>query len=128
MQYHFRCQDCGGEGDSEEFAGIGQQHSLPCLACGGKIVRIVSMTIVKGYGEHFNHSIGEYCRDEKDFREKLKIKADETAERLGMDCHWQPVDPDDQRGLGVTDEGLDESASIRRKQGLDPAPTRRIFV
>ena len=128
--YSFVCVQCGTEVESREHASIGQSHpSSPCPLCGGRLVRYVapSFGVQRSMPEHFNIALGKPISNDAQFRSELSRASDEQSERTGMDAHYVPVDIREQAALGVTDEGLDTTAKVRRDSS-QVAPTRRIIV
>lgn len=66
--------------------------------------------------EHFNHSVGEWVSNRRQFYDALKRKSDEQSIRRGQTIDYQPLDPSDMSdpsAHGVTDEGLEETHRAR---------------
>lgn len=63
--------------------------------------------------DHYNKSLGRGVSGMKDFREGLKRKSAQDAERLGMDVQYEPIDPGDHEACGVNP---DEIAERRAKK------------
>jgi hypothetical protein len=62
--------------------------------------------------EHFNHSVGEWVSNRRQFYDALKRRSDQSSARTGMDVDLQPLSPSDMAEAashGVTEEGLDDT-------------------
>jgi hypothetical protein len=62
--------------------------------------------------EHFNHSVGEWVSNKRQFYDSLKRKSEQSSIRTGMDVDLQPLTPSDMAEAsahGVTDEGLEDT-------------------
>lgn len=66
---------------------------------------------------HFNHSVGRYVSGDKDFKDALRQASDDASERTGIPHNFQPIDMRDTERLGVTGEGLEETARRRHDKG-----------
>jgi predicted nucleic acid-binding Zn ribbon protein len=119
--YEFRCAECGSVSGSTDRA-----HAGPC-GCGGPLRRIWHAPgFIRGTAEHFNHSLGSYVRDDKDFRQQLRVKSAEMSERLGMPVDYQPADLSDRKALGVSGQADELRGRKDYAQGKEPA--RRYFA
>lgn len=76
---------------------------------------------------HYNYAVGQHISSMGQFTSELHRRSDELSETTGADHNFQPVDLTDKKALGVTDEGLDTQAKMRRTMGLD-SPTKKIIV
>lgn len=129
MLYSYLCDDCGSELHDVHHTGIGMVHPTDsCPMCDGTMRRCVSqVSVIAGMQPHFNASVGKPISSAAQFRSELSRASDEQSERTGMDHHYVPVDLADRKALGVTDEGLDNTARRRRESGMD-SPTKKIIV
>jgi len=59
--------------------------------------------------EHWSTALGKPVSDRRRFLAELRKSSDLASERLGFEQNYQPVDIDDRKALGVTDEGLPQS-------------------
>lgn len=101
--YCYKCRYCGWTGDSTTRA-----PSIPCGACSYPATRDYSSIGFKADAvkPHFNHAVGAYVNNSRDFDEKLKIRAEES------NSYYTRVDPGD-----IPDPGGDsESAAILETQ------------
>lgn len=60
--------------------------------------------------EHFNHAVGSYVSNEREFRDALKVMSEEQSYRVGIDHEYEylsPADMADASAHGVTEEGLE---------------------
>ena len=121
--YEFRCIQCGLDEVMNRYYPIGEVIDFPCPVCGGRLKRVLSnFHFKRGMGEHFNPSIGGYVRNERDFLDGLKRKSEEATLRTGMDHNFVPVDLNDRKALGVTDDGMEqiEENNALRERGAAP--------
>lgn len=104
--YEFRCK---GHATASVFNTKCEQPPAPsCPQCGATMKRKFTVFAFKEpMPEHFNDSVGEYVTNERSFKDALKHKSDGMSERLGMDVNYQPIDWQDRKSLGVTDEGIE---------------------
>lgn len=70
--YEYECKSCGQVLDTNI-----RQDAIGC-GCGGRLQRRWSVNRSKGVPAHYNFSLGQYVKSDRDFDEKLKI-AGETA-------------------------------------------------
>jgi hypothetical protein len=56
-------------------------------------------------GTHFNHSVGEVVSNERDFKEKLKIGAEQASEDTGIEHRYQVSDMRDRDLYPLPEEG-----------------------
>jgi predicted nucleic acid-binding Zn-ribbon protein len=104
-QYQYRCDGCGSLFTTES-----REITVPCPVCGLRPKRVWAFTHSPSMQEHFNHSIGKYVSNKRDFYDGLKRQSDDSSERMGMDVDLQPLSPSDMAEAsshGVTEEGLD---------------------
>lgn len=98
--YAWKCRRCGFVKDTLE------QAAGPCPQCGDSLRRDYHFNTPgpNNFGDraHFNWSLGQPVHNDRDFRTKLHRKSDEMAERLGIDCNYQPHEHGDR--IGVTDD------------------------
>jgi hypothetical protein len=93
----------------------------PCPRCsfdGSK--RSFQFNHSPGFAEHFNHSIGQYVNNNREFTDGLKRQSAEATERIGMNVDLQPLSPSEMAEAsahGVTEEGLYESRKAMRDAG-----------
>lgn len=109
MRYSYFCTVCGNEDIDETFSYVGDIGPHPCSVCGSIMRRGFSFSFRRSMQEHFNTSTGTYVSTRRDFEDDLKRKSEEASHRTGMDHNFVPVDMNDMKALGVTDEGLEET-------------------
>lgn len=128
--YEYRCVQCGLNETFNRYHPIGEVIDFPCPVCGGRLRRIYSnFRFQRGMEAHFNPSVGTYVSNERQFRDELKRKSDEASIRTGMTHNFVPVDLNDPKALGVTDEGreqIEENNYLRTKHGPSFEGTPRI--
>ena len=105
MIYEYLCRNCGRRKET-------QSRVPDVCVCGNVYRRVYYCNPMAAFQPHFNHSVGEYVTSKQDFMDVLKRKSDE-ASTTGVEHNYQYVDPADTRALGVTDEGLNETAKRR---------------
>ena len=105
--YEFQCED----GHRHELST--RQPYGPCF-CGSILKRKFSFHIGQTIPGHFNHAVGKYVSNDREFRDALKVKSEEQSERLGIEHNYTYVDPADKQALGVTEEGLDSTHKQQR--------------
>lgn len=129
MRYSYECTVCRTPYEVEEFSPIGHTILVQCVNCGApQLVRTASMPAFKRPMEpHYNYAVGQHISSMGQFTSELHRRSDELSETTGADHNFQPVDLTDKKALGVTDEGLDTQAKMRRTMGLD-SPTKKIIV
>lgn len=67
-----------------------------CESCGCKARRVYTpLAFKKPWEPHFNHSVGQYVRNEQEFRSALSRGSDEASERTGMEHRYTSVQPGD---------------------------------
>lgn len=109
--YAFRCRECGRTSESI------RRDVLPCN-CGGVLRRDFRFAFKPPTPAHFNHSVGAYVTNDRDFRDKLKEKSEEASARFGLDVSFAPIDYHDKASVGVTDEGLYETEKKKHDNAL----------
>lgn len=108
--YEYQCDGCGATVATAEPA-----DSTPCPRCNSLARRDFSFGIARSIPEHFNNSVGHYVTNERQLRDALKSRSEETSHRLGIDHNFEylsPHDMADSSSHGVTEEGLDATARV----------------
>lgn len=102
---------------------------LVCPFCGmqGSIKKKFSIAVHRPMAEHFNMATGTWESSMAGIREKFRKASDEATERTGIPHNFQPVDLRDKEALGVTDEGLDDTARRKRQTGQTEGQTYHQF-
>lgn len=115
MQYSYECIDCGIilQRDTVHTVRIGEIHEKPCPVCRGRVKRAAAFSYKPPMREHFNTALWRPIRNEAHFTSELHREADRLSERSGVDHSYVQVDYREKEALGVTDEGLDETARAR---------------
>lgn len=114
MIYAYRCRLCGLDQDST----VRGDTLGSCPDCPGELRRrFIVRTEAMVHG-HFNASLNTYVSGDRDFDEKLKRESERVSLYQGSEARFERVDPTDKKALGVTEQGIDASNRIRRKQGL----------
>lgn len=105
--YLYRCPWCGDEfykyfqfADSNTIVYCGHDG----VAC-DKVLGVAAFH--RAMPEHFNHSVGKYVSNEREFRDDLKRASDEASQRLGLPHNFVPIDMRDPAQTHATEEGLD---------------------
>lgn len=111
--YEFRCRSCGATKESLS------RNPTPCN-CGDIFRRVFSFSTSTDLPAHFNHSVGSYVSNSRQFNDALKQKSDEASEHFGTTINYSPVDYSDRAALGVTSEGLAETKARRKELGWKP--------
>lgn len=93
------------------------QDRIQC-PCGHVATRRYSFSVGAPMGEHFNFSVGRYVSNSHQLKDELKRKSEEASIRTGFDSNFELVDPADTKSLGVTDEGLYETAKVKHDGGI----------
>jgi hypothetical protein len=121
--YDYRCPSCNLLVQSLHRADT---LDRPCTRCGHeKHKRVWGFRMGRVMHEHFNASVGRPISDPKQFRAELRRKSDEMSERTGMVHNYVEVDPSEPASLGVTAEGLDETARAKHDSGeMEKVPWR----
>lgn len=110
--YQFRCRECGSSKET-----VNQPSPFPC-SCGSLYKRVYSFTPMKPMEGHFNHSLGKYVSNEREYRDGLKAASEAASLSTGIDHNFVPVDYHDKKAFGVTDEGLHEQTKAWADKGL----------
>lgn len=120
--YLLRCLTCGAE--IRHVCGFGEEkptnHRVDLdggKPCGPLAQVFTPPAIVRSTPDHFNHSLGQYVRNDADARSKLSEASDRMSERMGFDHRYEFVDGNETKELGVTDEGLDATRARERAEG-----------
>jgi DNA-directed RNA polymerase subunit RPC12/RpoP len=127
--YDYLCGGCDEHFTDVTFAPIGETHPYErCPYCNSRLLRgVANVTLGPIMQEHFNAAVNKPISSNRQFVDELKRKSEEMSARTGMEHRFVPVDMGDQKGLGVTDEGLDATAKVRRDKGRD-LPTKKIIT
>lgn len=118
MIYEYKCPECKSRAISEKRA-----DRIPGVVCQGchtiqEFRRVFSINVAPVMQEHFNATVQKPISSNRQFVEELKRESERASLQTGMEHRYEPIDPTDKQGLGVTDEGIDQSNRIRQKQGL----------
>lgn len=117
--YSYFCEQCHYEDIDQQFMPLGQLlRNCQCPLCGGRMRRGASFNFNRPMREHYNHSVGQFVGNERQFKDGLKRKSEEMSMRTGMEHNYQPVDVTDMKALGVTDEGLEHTRKVHHDKGL----------
>lgn len=73
-------------------------------------------TFVRGFQEHYNHSLGRPISSERQLRSEFARASDEHAERTGFPANFQPVHPEELRHT-VDGAGLEATHRAEVEQG-----------
>lgn len=84
-----------------------------------------TVSFSRSFQPHFNHSVGKFVNNKREFSDELKRASESASLRTGIDHNYKPIEMNE--APGVTNEGLDETAKRRRETGQDQ-PTKRIFT
>lgn len=117
--YEWRCGECGTAYQSQR--ALGDLAPPTCPTCNIPVRRRYSRIAVKqSMPEHFNSSTGAVVRNERQFRDQLKVQSEQATLRTGLEHNFVPHDPrDSKQELGVTEEGLEATYRRRRELGLE---------
>jgi DNA-directed RNA polymerase subunit RPC12/RpoP len=107
VAYAYRCDGCGTSIESNV-----RGDRVPC-SCGLTASRRFRFSMSTSFREHFNVATGQYVNNNREFTDALKRASEEQTARTGLEVNLEPVDYSDKAALGVTDEGLDETAKAR---------------
>lgn len=111
--YQYRCPSCRSVYTLEGSIHDDMPEMRPCPRCnfnGSK--RDFSFNHTPSMPEHFNHSLGRFVSNNRQFEDGLKQQSAEMSERMGMTVDLQPLSPSEMAEAsshGVTEEGLYES-------------------
>lgn len=116
--YEWRCPEC-----RQAYATrrpLGDTTPPTCPPCQTPVKRRYSPFAIQiPMQEHYNHSVGAYITNERQFKDQLKIQSEAATLRTGLEHNFVPHDPRDAKdSLGVTDEGLEATYRRRRELGL----------
>lgn len=78
-----------------------------------------TFSVRKSFAPHFNHSVGKYVSNERDFHDELKRAGDKN------ETVYSPLAAGDIPG--VTDEGMDETHKRSRDTG-QVEPSKKLFT
>lgn len=120
--YLLRCLACGAE--FRHVLGFDEEKPVNhCVGpdrqtlCGPLSQVFTPPAIITSTPDHYNHSLGQYVRNDADARSKLSRASDEMSQRMGFDHSYEFVDGNETKELGVTDEGLDATRARERAEG-----------
>jgi hypothetical protein len=100
--YQFICPTC------RRISVEGNLDRTPyCDLCQIEMGRKYSFSVGKSMHEHFNHSVGQYISNKRNFTDALKRKSEEMWEKNGIETRYTPVDITERESLGVTDANED---------------------
>jgi hypothetical protein len=107
--YPYRCPRCRAIASSSRFTALGEQLPEICPHCGqfGGLERIVKVAVKKDTEAHFNHSLGRWVSNDREFNDGLKRAAEKSHNELGTSGDFVRVDVRDTDACGVTPEGLE---------------------
>ncbi len=112
--YEFKCPACLT--DYQTFRPLGQNQP-PVCPCGMTTKRVFSPPAVNVYQPHTT-SDGVEVTSDRQHRDHLKRLSEAQTTRTGIESHYVPVHPADQREVyGITDEGLDSTYRREVAQG-----------
>lgn len=123
--YSYLCDNCEVENHCLTFKPIGEKIQDKCDECGYPTLTraICRISTHLSMPEHYNHSTGQYVTNKRAFTSQLDAKSDEMSARMGVDIKYKPVDPADQKALGVTNDNAQEivtkESDPKRKKALD---------
>jgi predicted nucleic acid-binding Zn ribbon protein len=113
--YKYRCRGCGATKDQ-----LARDLTLPCV-CGGILRRdFMFQKGSTGLTPHFNHAVGAYVRNDREFNDALKRRSDENSATTGMDHSYARLDPGD----APTPPNAAEAVEARAKTIHDSKSTR----
>lgn len=102
--YEYRCTNCGASTDSTS-----RNITHPSNCCQAPLRRKFSVNVASTFKPHFNNAVGQYVRNEQEFRDALKRGSEQQSERTGMEHNYTPIDPRDMKPAG-DGSGAEESA------------------
>lgn len=117
MIYEWKCKNCQ---TIHELSVYSSSTPIQC-SCGGELKRFfgsVQLNTSSAFKPHFNHSVGEYVSNERDFRSALARKADENSLRTGTDHHYVPIMPGDMPQPKQDTEIFETRNKIVKDKGL----------
>jgi hypothetical protein len=96
------------------------------IMCGSDCSEIArrrfSFRIARSIQPHYNAAVGDFVRNEQDFRDKLKRAAERQAVEIGYETTYDYIDPADiatqPEAFGVTEEGLYETRKRQHDASL----------
>ena len=104
MWYEYRCNNCGSDYETQQFATIGRKlvdesNTDVLCYCGGNYIRIVSLPQVSPASPdaYWNYTTGSVVSSNRDFEQQLRIGAERMSERLGYEQRFTPVYPSEKR-------------------------------
>lgn len=89
-----------------------------CERCGTFANRRFSFNIAASMPGHYNPTIGQYVSNKIQFSDALKRQAESATLSLGIEHTFQPVTLHDKTAIGVTTDGLYETAKHKHDAGL----------
>ncbi len=121
--YSFRCSGCLGE--TERMT----RNPPLCSRCDLEMRRVWGFSYRPTMVEHWNQSVGKYVSNDRQFRDELKRMGEKESESTGLYHEYVPIDINDRKACGVTDEGLDATRKVRRDSGtVGPEKGRKVIV
>lgn len=109
--YEYKCSDGHRMVHSKRFDPADIDLACPVMVdrtlCQQPLKRVFSFSFHRPMGEHFNHSVGKYVSNKRQFSDELKKRSEADSERLGMPVNYQPVDLHDAGSLGVESDALE---------------------
>lgn len=116
--YPFRCNSCGSTA-SEYFPMKDGPSSFPHNDCGIFERTWTVPATPKPFVPHFNVSVGRHVSSLADFKSALRQGSQEASDRTGVDHHYEMIEPDAHKEVGVTDGGEAEREATLR---ASPSP------
>lgn len=115
--YAYKCPSCSANYTLVASITDDLPEYRPCPRCGhDKSTRSYQFNHAPSFREHWNHSLGAYVNNNKEFEDGLKRQSAELSERIGMNVDLQPLGPSEMAEAsahGVTEEGLYETFKTR---------------
>lgn len=128
--YEYRCADCGNEHSESlsirAYEQFQSNHGIIVCNCGTEMHRVFSPVIKSSMPEHYNTSVGQFIRTERELKDVFKRQSEEATIRTGIEHNFVPVSSSDRKTLGVTSEGLDATYNRRRELGMRTNDAMRI--
>lgn len=115
--YSYECDGCE-ETEEIDFPFGEAPSAFRHAFCGGLMRHVLCFVFHKPMREHYNPTLGRRVRGQRDFRDGLKRASEAATLRTGTLHDYQPVDLNDEAALGVTEDGREENAKMRRDTGL----------
>lgn len=120
-KYDYVCRSCGAK---DEKAFLTEPYPCPC---GGLKKRHFGFQVGRSFTPHFNHSVGRYVSNERQFKDALSQASDHASETTGTEHRYVPMPLGDAPSAqNVTQEGMDET-NKRKRDGGWVEPGKKIF-